>query len=709
MRSRTESLKEFVAEADEILETLNQNLLEMEHTADKSAVRPDTINAVFRAAHTLKGMSGMVGLKKVAEVSHRLEDLLDNLRMGKLALTPALMDTLFRGLEVIRALIQSASSGKGEPEDTEAILSQIEAAMKAGSAAAGDDPLASSGIDPEIVKVLTDYESHRLRENLRRGAGLYEIQAEFKLETFDTDLVQLNRKVAALGEIITTLPSTATAAAGGISFRVLTGSQHDAARLRAELPGDSIRIVTLRAVGDRGASAPPAPVTEGGEASAAHAMTEVGGAAAAHTVSGSPAPPGQTPAAGADSIRSMTPTVRVDIGKLDDLLNVVGELVLTKAVITQLTKELVADTGFTAQLAELQKASQQLDRRVGELQEGLIEVRMIPVGQVFDRLVRIVRKLSRELGKEVDLHISGEETQLDKSMIEEIADPLMHLIRNALDHGIEPLERRRAAGKSDIGMIRLRAMQRGNNVVIEVEDDGGGIDLDKVKRKGLERGLIEPDREYERRDLFNLLFTPGFSTAEKVSEISGRGVGLDVVAKNIARLSGMVDLDSELGRGTRFSITLPITLVIIKALIVKVASETFAIPLNAVSESLMIGAHEIRTVQQREVMQLRDQTLPLLRVQRVFGVPGEPADGVLYVVVVGLAEKRVGLVVNAIEGQQEIVIKTLGDILRDTPGIAGATELGNRKTILVLDVGALIEQAVSSRAPGADSPQSAIR
>lgn len=684
MRTRSEALKEFVAEADEILETLNQNLLEMERTADKSAVRPDTVNAVFRAAHTLKGMSGMIGLKKVAQVSHRLEDLLDHLRMGKLALTPALMETLFRGLEIIRMLIQSASTGGGEKEDVGALLAQIESAMRAGPPAAAEDPLVSAGIDPEITKVLTEYEGHRLRENLRHGANLYEVQADFKLETFDTELVALNHKIGALGEIITTLPSTANAPAGGISFRIITGCESDSVRLRAELPGDHIRVVPLHISGGGGspaalaASAPPGPVTG------------VGGGSAAQAAS----PP-------ADSIRSMTPTVRVDIGKLDALLNGVGELVLTKAVIAQLTKELVADRGFTPQLGELQKATQALDRRVGELQEGLIEVRMIPVGQVFDRLVRIVRKLSRELGKEVDLHISGEETRLDKSMIEEIADPLMHLIRNSLDHGIEPLERRRAAGKPDVGMIRLRALQRGNNVVIAVEDDGGGIDLEKVRRKGLERGLIEPGREYDRRDLLNLLFAPGFSTAEKVSEISGRGVGLDVVAKNIARLSGMVDLESELGRGTTFSITLPITLIIIKALIVRVASETFAIPLNAVSESLMIGPADIRTVQQREVMQLRDQTLPLLRAQRVFDVPGRPAEGVLYVVVVGLAEKRVGLVVDAVDGQQEIVIKALGDILRDTPGIAGATELGNRKTILVLDVGALIEQAVASRAPAA--------
>jgi two-component system, chemotaxis family, sensor kinase CheA len=322
---------------------------------------------------------------------------------------------------------------------------------------------------------------------------------------------------------------------------------------------------------------------------------------------------------------------------------------------------------------------------------------MIPIGQIFDRLVRIVRKLSRELGKEVDLQISGEETKLDKSMIEEIADPLMHLIRNSLDHGIETKEERKKSGKPEVGIINLRAIQKGNNVVVEVEDNGSGIDLSKIYQKGLERGILEKDKEYDRQQILNVLFSPGFSTAESVTEISGRGVGLDVVAKNITKLSGMVDIETEEGQGTKFTITLPITMVIIKALIVHVGPEIFAIPLNSVSESLMMLSREIRTIEGKEVAQLRGRTLPLLRLRDIYQLHTNQRADRLYIVVVGLVEKRLGLVVDSIKGQQEIVIKPLGEILKNTPGIAGATELGNRKTILVLDIGALVEEA--SQAP----------
>lgn len=675
MRDHEDTLKDFVAEADEIIETLNQNLLAMEATEDKSAVPPNTINSIFRAAHTLKGMSGMVGLTKVSEISHRLEDMLDKLRMGKLGITPVLMDILFRGVELIRGMVESAAVGHGDNQDISAILTQIDAIESGGEGAGIQDVLATAGLDATITAVLTEYESHRLSENVKKGHFLHEISADFKLETFDTDLTELTGTLQTLGEVISTLPSTADASAGGISFKILFGSKCDDGPLKKAFKDNAFRIRTLFSK-TAGEVSLPKPISDKPEEDVATA-----------------------------SIRSMTPTVRVDILKLDSLLNIVGELVLTKAVINQVTRELTLERGLTSRVAELQKATQALDRRIGELQEGLVDVRMIPVGHVFDRLVRIVRKVSRELEKEVDLRISGEETRLDKSMIEEIADPLMHLIRNSLDHGLEMPAERVKLKKPGVGTIHLRAMQRGNNVVIEVEDDGRGIDLQRVRRKGEERGLIERGKVCEEKDLLNLIFSPGFSTAEKVSEISGRGVGLDVVARNISRLSGMVDVDSRLGEGTRFSITLPITLIIIKALIVHVGSEKFAIPLSSVSESLMAGPADVRTVQQKEVMQLRSQTLSLLRIQDLFGVPGQrPIDEPFYVVVVGLAEKRIGLVVDAIEGQQEIVIKTLGDVLRNTPGLAGATELGDRRTILVLDIGALVEEATKPRTVAAVGP-----
>ena len=667
MPKKEDSLKEFIAEAEEIIEGLNQNLLAMEATEDKTAVRPDILNAIFRAAHTLKGMSGMVSLKKISEISHRLEDMLDSLRMGKLSLSQPVMDTLFKGMDLLRGLIESVNAGKGEEADIAPMLQQIQQVVTGGPESSSSPE--SGEIDLDLLKVLTEYETHRLNENIRLKLNLFEITVRFALETFDKDLAKLNGKLQSSGEIITTLPSPGMSAEAGIVFKLIIGTKSDLKTLQSQFPQDGLEIrpVDLKREGERTDETNPTVSTDEDK--------------------------------GSGSIRSITPTVRVDIGKLDSLLNVAGELVLTKAVIGQISKEMLQNQGFTTTGIELQKAYQALDRRVGELQEGLVEIRMIPIGQVFDRLVRVVRKLSRDLGKEVDLRISGEETKLDKSMIEEIADPLMHLIRNSLDHGIELKSDRLKAGKPEVGIISLRAVQKGNNVVIEVEDDGMGIDLAKVYQKGLERGLLDKNKEYDQRELINVLFTPGFSTAEEVTEVSGRGVGLDVVAKNISKLSGLVDVETEMGKGTKFSITLPITLVIIKALVVRVGTEVYAIPLNSVSESLMIQSTDVRTVERREVTRLRDHTLALQRIRDVFGLsPSESREDRLYVIVVGLAEKRIGLVVDAIEGQQEIVIKSLGEFLRETPGIAGATELGNRKTILVLDVAALIEEAIRTKA-----------
>jgi two-component system chemotaxis sensor kinase CheA len=676
MRKKEESLKEFVAEAEEIVEGLGQNLMELESSPDKSSPRPETINSIFRAAHTLKGMAGMVGLAKTSELSHRMEDMLDRLRMGRLALSGPVMDALFQSVEGLRQLVGQINTGKGETMDTAAVIQKIDRAMNAPAAADASPGDADAGLSPELLKVLTEYETHRLKENIRLKANLFEVTARFKLETFDKDLAALNKKLQSLGEVISTLPSSGLSPADGIAFTLLVGTRTDHEMFREQLSGDPVEIKPV------GAAPPP----------------ETKAAPPAEEAAAPVAPKTEEQQEATSSIRSISPTVRVDIGQLDALLNVVGELVLSKAVIHEIGKEMLQSRGFDAHVADLQKATQMLDRRVSELQEGLVGMRMIPIGQIFDRLVRVVRKLSKDLGKEVNLRLSGEETKLDKSMIEELADPMLHLIRNALDHGMESRQERLKAGKPEVGTISLRAMQRGNNVVVEIEDDGRGVDLARVYHKGLERGLLDKNKEYTERELLNVLFQPGFSTAEKVTELSGRGVGLDVVAKNITRLSGLVDVETEMGKGTRFSITLPITLVIIKALVVRVGRELYAIPLNSVSESLMIVTKDIQTVERREVIHLRQQTLSLLRLQTVFGAdpPEEKRPDRLYVIVVGLAEKRLGLVVDAIEGQQEIVIKSLGGVLQNIPGIAGATELGNRKTILVFDVGGLIEGATHS-------------
>jgi len=321
---------------------------------------------------------------------------------------------------------------------------------------------------------------------------------------------------------------------------------------------------------------------------------------------------------------------------------------------------------------------------------------MVPVAQLFEKMTRIIRRVSSETGKKVTLDTRGADTELDKLIMENLSDPLMHLIRNSVDHGIEPADERLAAGKSEKGTICLWAAQKGNHVVIEVRDDGRGIDPEKVRRKGVEKGLISEGGELSRQDIFDLIFMPGFSTKEEVTDLSGRGVGMDVVKSNIADLSGMIELDSTVGEGTSISITLPITLAIIKALIVRVRNKTFAIPINSVMETLMVDPAAIRTIERREVIELRESTLPLLRIDEIFCLSDDEPEKNrrVFAAVVGLAEKRMGIVVDELLGQQDVVIKSLGSTLSFIRGIAGAADLGNQKTILVLDVGGLMTEAI---------------
>jgi len=669
---KSDSLKDFVAEAEEILDGLNQCLLQIDSAADKTPVKPDVVNALFRGAHTLKGISGVAGLDKISKLSHVLEEMLDRMRLGKLSLSENVISTLMQGVETLRQLVQSVHTRGDDGVDLQPLYQKIEQAVTLQTPSHSQNPMEQMGIGPELLKVLTEYETHRLMENIKQGRHIIEVKAHFDLQSFDRDLSQMMSSVQNLGEVITTLPSSGLSPDKGIEFNIVLGIEGNIEGLKTHLPLDK---VTIREIGNRPTPAEPA-ATVAPEQAESRA-----------------------------TVKSLSQSIRVDITKLDSLLNVVGELVLNKAVINQIGKEMMQTQGLVGSVAELFKASQDLDRRVTELQEGLIEIRMVPVGQIFERLTLAIRKLSRELSKEVNLLISGEETKLDKSMVEAVADPLLHLIRNAIDHGIESKEDRKLAGKPEIGTIQLSAVQRGNTVAIEVSDDGRGIDLERVYQKALQKGIAEKEKTYSQNELLNFLFLPGFSTANHVTEVSGRGVGLDVVSKNLARLNGIVDIETLQGKGTKFIITLPITLVIIKALIIRVGSELYAIPLNAVSESLMIERREIKTVEQREVVQLRNQTLSLLHISDIFSLPpAEKQEERLYVIVVGLAEKRIGLVVDSIEGQQEIVIKAIGETLRTVPGIAGATELGNRQVILVLDVGAFIEEATRSSSARSANP-----
>jgi two-component system chemotaxis sensor kinase CheA len=664
-KKKDEPYLEFIAEAEEILEVISKNLLTMEESQDRLSPHPDIINAIFRGVHTLKGIAGMMGFNNITELSHTLENMLDAMRMGKLTLTSVVIKLLFESTDMLRKLIENVSRDGNDNIDASRLLSDIVNILKKKPEAAAAHKLEELDLDANVLKVLTEYENHRLEENLRLGANIFEITAGFSLETFDKDLNQINSMVSGFGEVITTLPSSGASPDIGIEFKLIIGTKEDLNYVTSILSGANVKIREIKYQRKN------EKIKSGGEHEEAQAA--------------------ESPS----SVKSLSMTVRVNINRLDRLLNIVGELVLNKAVITHISKNLRAVEGFSEWAIELEKAARTLDKKLNELQEGLMEVRMVPLNNLFDRLTRMARKLSRESGKIIDIRIFGEETELDRLMIEEIADPLMHIVRNSVDHGIETQEDRIKLGKNEIGTIKLSATQKGGHVVIEVEDDGSGINIKRVKDIAVEKGLIALNSSLTEKEAIDLLFTPGFSTSKVVTEVSGRGVGLDVVRKNLIKLNGTIDIETKEKAGTRFIITLPLTLMILKALIVQVADDIFALPINSVSESLMITKSDIQTVERREVIQLRERTLPILRLEDAFDMKSKDVNpDSMYVVVVGSGNRKIGFVVDALLGQQEIVIKSLGKILSGIQGVAGATELGNRKTVLVLDVAALIEESV---------------
>ncbi|MFQ5570357.1 MAG: chemotaxis protein CheA, partial [Rhodothermales bacterium] len=404
-------------------------------------------------------------------------------------------------------------------------------------------------------------------------------------------------------------------------------------------------------------------------------------------------------------------TIRVEVERLDSLMDLVGELVLGRNRLLQIVSDLKTTRDTDDLLRELADTNSQVDFITTELQTAVMHTRMVQIGRVFNKFPRVVRDLAKEFNKKVDLIIEGEETELDKSLVEEISDPLVHLIRNAADHGIEQPDVRMAAGKPARGQIRLTAAHEGNHVVIEIEDDGAGINVEKVKQKALEKGLVTEKEaaEMSRSQAFELVLQPGFSTAQQVSQVSGRGVGMDVVKTNISRLNGTIDIDSTEGKGTRFTLKLPLTLAIIQSLLVRVgANETFAIPLHSVVEVVGLNKDVVSTIRGREVIQLREQVLPLLRVGEVLNVEGyERSSDRSFAVIVGIAHHRLGLVVDALTGQKEIVIKPLGSYLKKVSGIAGSTILGDGRVVMILDVGELIRMETnkrrSSRTPRAEA------
>lgn len=649
------SKKDFIVEAEELVEEAERLLIEVQETYS-SGINPDTINALFRTIHTVKGISGLFGFKHVADFSHAFESLLDDVRMGRIEVSEEVVRFLFSNIDLLKQMIEGIEEEK--EHDVSGRLKAIESFRKSVKGPGGDQEVqeALGQIDASILKVLSEFEEHRLKTNIKEGKGIYLAKAVFSLADFDTSLNALTNLVKSQGEQISTLPTSADVPPDSIGFNILFGS----AKSLEEL-----------------AQAISFPIDE----------------LIKHKIETSPLAPARMPES---SIRSGSTYVRVDIEKLDRILNTISELNLARSATNRIATEIMDTFGHSSLVSDVFKISQTFERRIADLTEQVLEIRMIPIGQIFSRLGQVIRRYSRDSGKQIELTLYGEDTEIDKYLAEEIIDPLMHIVRNAIDHGIETAEERRRAGKAEAGTIILKAFQRGNHVVIEVRDDGAGIDLDQVRNTALGKGLLTPDAELSSREILDFIFMAGFSTKSTVSEISGRGVGMDVVKEKVSSLGGFVDVETVKGKETTFILTVPITLAILKALIVRIGPERFAIPLTSLSESLLIEHGNIQTIEGKEVYNLRGEMLPIVGIAKMFGLEADAADR-SYAVVVGYGERRIGLSVDELIGQHEIVIKSLGDYFRGMRGFAGAAEIGKHEVILVIDVESIIEEALSKQ------------
>ncbi|OGP42569.1 MAG: hypothetical protein A2022_10490 [Deltaproteobacteria bacterium GWF2_42_12] len=660
-------IKEFLAEAEDILAELSSNLLKLEKEIDAGVVEPAVVNSIFRSAHTLKGISGMFGITEMQIITHKMEDILDSLRMGRITINREGVKVLFEIVDLLNEIV--LARGKGDTFEMDKIDSAIlKLDNVAGASASIVSPYPEEvDIDRDILSVLSEYEEFRLKENIRTGNIILVIGAEFPITVFDAGLVEMTEYLKSIGEVIAILPS-ASDDKEKLHFDILFGANKDVASINDMLRG---RNLTVKVVSGRLITKAAESVERFIPDFQIESKMEEG------------------------TLRSVSNTVRVDITKLDNIMNTVGELSQLKTSIAQIVNRLRLETGFAGFAAELSKIDKYLEKRLAELQERMIEVRLVPINQLFDKFVRVVRRFSDEMDKEIELITLGGETELDKLIIEELADPLMHIMRNAIDHGIErPLDRE-MRGKAKVGIIALRAYQQGSYVVIEVEDDGAGMSAEAIRKKAVEKGLIDvaASNALSKNEILEFIFIPGFSTKDKVSEISGRGVGMDVVKKNLSTLRGTIDIDTEEGRGTKIVLTLPITLAILQALIVVAGDRRYAVPLGSVMEILNIRDSDIKTMEKKEVIVLRDKTIPVLRLEQFFyPTSSAKAKTEMSGIIVGLAESIFCILVGNIIGQEDIVIKPLAKLF-EVPGIAGATDLGELGTLLVIDIAGIIDAA----------------
>lgn len=687
-----DELKVFMQEAESLLELLDEDIVRLEQQEESD----DLLQEIFRAAHTLKGSSGMLGFTAMAHLTHAMEDLLDRVRKKTLAVSPAIIDALLMSLDGLKILCDNIGAEEETPVDVDPIVEALHAAAAGGAA-----PVEVASAVPSLLTLVAGDAALTARAEAAAEDGrtpyLVTVQIREQSEWAAVRCFQVLNSLDRAGEVIVSIPSQADIESEqvGRAIEVLFATDGSVDELTAMLEGveDAERVTVLPWVAGAAPAAAIAAAPEGTPAATSN-VVEIDQARKSKAAQ-------ESLATAAQKVEGLQTTVRIDVEQLDSMMNMVGELVIDRTRVSQLSKLLSGRFKDDEYIRSLGETATHIEKVVDELHENMMRVRMLPVGLLFSKFPRLVRDLARSMDKNIRLEIEGEDTEIDRSVIEKIKDPLVHLIRNAADHGIETAEERRAAGKPELSILKLVARHEQGQIVISLEDDGHGIDAERVKAKAVERGVISAEKaaRMSAEEAVNLIFAPGLSTAAKTTEVSGRGVGMDIVRRDIEALKGHVEVDTELGRGTVFRLRLPLTLATIRGLLVSCGSTTYAIPLNYVQETLRPDPAQLKTVSGRSVLSLRtrDAVMSMIWLDESLGVDAErtASRDDPYVVVVrtgdGERERPVAIAVDRLIDQQDIVVKSLSGYLGRARGIAGASILGDGQVVLIVDIASLIK------------------
>ncbi len=772
-----ELLKDFFSEAEQQVETLESNVLVIEH----DPTNHEAVDEIFRAAHTLKGGSATVEMNELSSFTHKVEDVLDEIRSDRLSVDGKVVDILLSSIDVIKAMLEARANGSVYEENIDDLVSRLKeyipekgakgakpkpsAPKAAKPAPAAPAKKSSSGPSPFNYPAISESDYMELKSACEGNQKLWLVSVKFDENNPMNSVggIQVFAALKALGSVLKTIPDFDALYEDQFYEFVYyyIASDADAGKIEDVAFLSDVTLVTDAKIVD-GASEGGTGMEESEPVSAAEPEQPTKAVAQASEPAAKSAPEKAeehkaTPQADAKKDAGSVHAVqqgsvlRVDSRRIDLLMNLVSETVITKASFNQLAATLgeellrfqtaestlkssihqlfeqfpsyleqlqegksvkdvrasilgefgglenifdTDDSELKSITSKLRSSTQNLGRIASELQEGVMKIRMVPINQIFSRFPRVVRDLQRDLNKKVELMIEGEDTELDKSVVEDLLDPIMHCVRNSVDHGIETPAERKASGKSESGTVILKASNEGNLIVIEIADDGAGIDTDRVKQKAIERGLVHPDKQLTEAEAQQLIFLPGFSTADKITNVSGRGVGLDVVKTMIDKLNGTVTVSSQKGQGTTFSIRLPLTLAIIQGLLVRVGKEIYSIPIVSVIESQRILQKDIKTIDSYEVLNVRNEVISVLRLSRLFGIQESHEDEYCNIVIVGSKDKKVGIMVDSLVGEEDVVIKPLRDQFTNSPGIAGASILGDGSVSLIIDVSQLLDLSV---------------